>query len=98
MEVVKMHGQTLKTLAACAAVAIVALSSVRAEDDYSCTLCVGNPNAAQTKSSTSGTHVTGCIIQLLVKEKVERAYVSNSGWSLYAKKYPLPEAEVLKTH
>ena len=204
-----MNKNTRIRLAACAAVAIVALSSVRAEDDYSCTLRVGNPNAAQTisekgdagkskkatktvcrvvtwpvsgsicgkrppsigdvslicyfigtkdgkptmlemetknivlddkgnfkldvtapadklvhtttvkksrrrggrhggrrstirstltKSSTSGTHVTGCIIQLLVKEKVERAYVSNSGWSLYAKKYPLPEAEVLKTH
>lgn len=54
--------------------------------------------STSTKSSTSGTHVTGCIMQLLVKGKVERSYVSNSGWSLYAKKYPLPEADVLKTH
>ncbi len=52
--------------------------------------------SGSTKSTTSGTRVTGCIIQLLVKDKVERAYASNSGWITYAKKNPLPEEDVLK--
>jgi len=52
--------------------------------------------SGSTKSTTSGTRVTGCIIQLLVKDKVERAYASNSGWGVYAKKHPLSEEDILK--
>ena len=48
-----------------------------------------------TKSTTSGTRVTGCIIQLLVKGKVEKAFASHPGWSMYAKSDPIPENEIL---
>lgn len=51
--------------------------------------------STSTKSSTSGTRVTGCIIQLLIKGKVEKAYASHPGWSMYAKLDPIPEKEVL---
>ena len=48
------------------------------------------------KTSTSGTRVTGCIIQLLVNGKVEKSYASNSGWSKFAKVDPIQQEEVLK--
>ena len=48
------------------------------------------------KTSTSGTRVTGCIIQLLVNGKVEKSYASNPGWSKLAKVDPLQQEEVLK--
>ena len=48
------------------------------------------------KTSTSGTRVTGCIIQLLVNGKVEKSYASNSGWSKFAKADFLAIDEVLK--
>ena len=53
----------------------------------------GNMSA---KSETTGSRVTGCIIQLLVNDTVEKAFASNSQWSSLAKKSPLPEAEILK--
>lgn len=48
------------------------------------------------KTSTSGTRVTGCIIQLLVNGKVEKSYASNPGWSKFAKVDPIQQEEVLK--
>ena len=48
------------------------------------------------KTSTSGTRVTGCIIQLLVNGKVEKSYSSNPGWSKFAKVDPIQQEEVLK--
>ena len=48
------------------------------------------------KTSTSGTRVTGCIIQLIVNGKVEKSYASNSGWSKFAKVDPIQQEEVLK--
>jgi len=53
----------------------------------------GNTSA---KSETTGSRVTGCIIQLTVNGTVEKAFASNSQWSSLAKKSPLPEAEILK--
>ena len=50
----------------------------------------------KTTSETSGSRVTGCIIQLMVNGKVEKAYASNPGWSRLAKTNPLPVSEVLK--
>ena len=56
-----------------------------------------NRNAsATTKTTTSGTRVTGCIIQLLVNGKVEKSYASNPGWSKLAKVDPIQQEEVLK--
>lgn len=52
--------------------------------------------STSTKSSTSGSRVTGCIIQLVIKGKVEKAYASHPGWSTYAKSDPLPEEDILK--
>ena len=52
--------------------------------------------SASTKSTTSGTRVAGCIIQLMVKGKVERYYASNTQWSRFAKSDPLPTDEILK--
>ena len=51
---------------------------------------------ATTETVTSGTRVTGCIIQLLVNGKVEKSYASNPGWSKLAKVDPLQQEEVLK--
>ena len=48
------------------------------------------------KSETTGSRVTGCIIQLTVNGTVEKAFASNSKWSSYAKKSPLPEDDILK--
>ena len=53
----------------------------------------GNMSA---KSETTGSRVTGCIIQLMVNDTVEKAFASNSQWSSLAKKSPLPETEILK--
>ena len=52
--------------------------------------------STSTKSSTSGSRVTGCIMQLTIKGKVAKAYASHPGWSTYAKADPLPEEEILK--
>ena len=49
-----------------------------------------------TKSVTTGTRVTGCIIQLVVKGKVEKSYASNSGWAKFAKTDPVSIPDVLK--
>ena len=49
-----------------------------------------------TKSVTTGTRVTGCIIQLVVKGKVEKSYASNSGWAKLAKTDPVSIPDVLK--
>lgn len=49
-----------------------------------------------TKSETTGTRITGCIIQLLVNGKVEKSFASHPGWRKFAKQTPLPEAEILK--
>ena len=56
----------------------------------------GGGGSVKTTSETSGSRVTGCIIQLMVNGKVEKAYASNPGWSRLAKTNPLPESEVLK--
>ena len=56
----------------------------------------GRNSSTSTKTTTSGTRVTGCIIQLLVKGKVEKSYASNPGWSKLAKIDPLQQEEVLK--
>ena len=48
------------------------------------------------KSETTGSRVTGCIIQLMVNDTVEKAFASNSQWSSLAKKSPLPESDILK--
>ena len=53
----------------------------------------GNSSA---KSETTGSRVTGCIIQLMVNDTVEKAFASNSQWSSLAKKSPLPESDILK--
>ena len=53
-------------------------------------------SSATTKTVTSGTRVTGCIIQLVVNGKVEKSYASNPGWSKLAKIDPLQQEEVLK--
>jgi len=52
--------------------------------------------SVSVKSETSGTRVTGCIIQLMVNGKVEKAFASDSRWTSHAKKHPLPEDEILK--
>ena len=56
-----------------------------------------NGNTSKSlKTSTSGTRVTGCIIQLIVNGKVEKSYASNPGWSKFAKVDPIQQEEVLK--
>lgn len=52
--------------------------------------------STNTRTSTSGTRVTGCIIQLVVKGKVEGSFASNSRWSRLAKEDPVDTEEVLK--
>lgn len=52
--------------------------------------------SSSVKSETTGSRVTGCIIQLMVNGTVEKAFASNSKWSSYAKKSPLPEDDILK--
>lgn len=51
---------------------------------------------SSTKSVTTGSRVTGCIIQLVVKGKVEKSYASNSGWAKLAKTDPVSIPDVLK--
>ena len=53
--------------------------------------------STSVKSETTGSRVTGCIIQLIVKGKVERSYSSNPVWSKAAKTTPLSEADILGT-
>ena len=53
----------------------------------------GNSSA---KSETTGSRVTGCIIQLMVNDSVEKSFASNPKWSKAAKVSPLPENEILK--
>jgi len=44
----------------------------------------GNTSTS-VKTSTSGTRVTGCIIQLVVNGKTEKSFASNPGWSKFAR-------------
>ena len=53
----------------------------------------GNSSA---KSETTGSRVTGCIIQLMVKDSVEKSFASDPRWSKAAKSSPLPESEIIK--
>ena len=53
----------------------------------------GNTSA---KSETTGSRVTGCIIQLMVKDSVEKSFASDPRWSKAAKSSPLPESEIIK--
>lgn len=55
----------------------------------------GRNRSASVKTETTGSRVTGCIIQLIVKGKVERAYSSNPNWNKAAKNPSLTEAEIL---
>lgn len=48
------------------------------------------------QSETTGSRVTGCIIQLMVKDTVEKSFASNPKWSKAAKTSPLPETEIIK--
>ena len=52
--------------------------------------------STSVKTSTSGTRVTGCIIQLVVNGKTEKSFASNPGWSKLAKADALSIDEVLK--
>lgn len=52
--------------------------------------------SSSTRSETTGTRMVGCIMQLMVNGKVERAFASQSKWSRHAMKSPLPEEEILK--
>ena len=52
--------------------------------------------SSSVKSETTGSRVTGCIMQLTVNGTVEKAFASNSKWSSFAKQSPLPEADILK--
>ena len=52
--------------------------------------------STNTRTSKSGTRVTGCIIQLMVNGIVERSFASNPGWRNFAKSDPIPREEVLK--
>ena len=52
--------------------------------------------STSVKSDTKGSRVTGCIIQLVINDSVEKSFVSNSNWSKAAKTYPLPESEIIK--
>ena len=56
----------------------------------------GRNSSTSTKTTTSGTRVTGCIIQLVVNGKVAKSYASKPGWSKLAKVDPLQQEEVLK--
>ena len=55
----------------------------------------GNTSTS-VKTSTSGTRVTGCIIQLVVNGKTEKSFASNPGWSKFARADFLAIDEVLK--
>ena len=54
----------------------------------------GGSSSAQ--SETKGSRVTGCIIQLMVKDSVEKSFASDPRWSKAAKSSPLPESEIIK--
>ena len=55
----------------------------------------GNTSTS-VKTSTSGTRVTGCIIQLVVNGKTEKSFASNPGWSKFARADFFSIDEVLK--
>lgn len=55
----------------------------------------GRGRSSSVKTETTGSRVTGCIIQLIVNGKVERAYSSNPNWSKAAKNPSLTEDEIL---
>ena len=57
----------------------------------------GRNRSSSLKTETTGSRVTGCIIQLVVKGKVERAYTSNSNWSKAARNPSLTESDILGT-
>jgi len=91
---------------------LVAATAVAADaPGYACSMRVGNPSVDETvsnggakksrtahaaKSVKTKSRVTGCIIQLVVKGKVEKSYASNSGWSKPARSDPVQVGEVLK--
>ena len=52
--------------------------------------------SSSVQSETKGSRVTGCIIQLMVKDSVEKSFASNPKWSKAAKKSPLSEDEIFK--
>ena len=52
--------------------------------------------STSVKTSTSGTRVTGCIIQLVVNGKTEKSFASNPGWSKFARADFFSIDEVLK--
>lgn len=52
--------------------------------------------STNVKTSSSGTRVTGCIVQLVVNGEVERCYASDFRWRKLAKINPLPLEDVLK--
>ena len=52
--------------------------------------------STSVQSETKGSRVTGCIIQLMVKDSVEKSFASNPKWAKAAKTSPLSEAEILK--
>lgn len=49
-------------------------------------------------SSSSGTRVSGCIVQLIIDNKVERTFETKPAWKKFAKANPIPEEELLKIH
>lgn len=55
----------------------------------------GRNRSSSLKTETTGSRVTGCIIQLIVNGKVKRAYSSNPNWSKAAKNPSLTEDEIL---
>lgn len=55
----------------------------------------GRNRSSSLKTETTGSRVTGCIIQLIVNGKIERAYSSNPNWSKAAKNPSLTEDEIL---
>ena len=57
---------------------------------------VGGRRNRGTKTDASGTRLGFCVIQLVVGDKVERAWTSKPSWQKLAEKYPLPESELLK--
>lgn len=56
----------------------------------------GGRRNRNTKTEASGTRLGGCVIQLVVGDKVERSWTSKPAWKKLAEKYPLPESEILK--
>ena len=56
----------------------------------------GNNNGnGSSGSTTKGTRISGCVVQLMVGNEVVRSYASKPTWAKLARKTPLPEAEIL---